>query len=188
MNMKIHQQKRGVAIAVVLVFCVAILGLVTVLVMNTRHHKGSHSVQYDQTRALMAARAAMQLAIYKFRVLPSEFYKIHELEKALKMNPTDPVLLAKLKEFNKIWVTDFDSEVADSPAAKIKHYMNSADNKGRAVDAPKDTGYKFRVEEFRLVSRKNKGYVKDYIKIRTLGIYGTSQKVLEELIEVQIAK
>ncbi len=173
-------RRKGIAIVVVLVFCVGILGLVTVLVMNTRFHKGSHQVQFEQTRALMAAKAAMQLAIYKFRVLPSEFYKIHEIEKALAMNPLDPVLQAKKQAFNEIWNRDFDSEVADSPAAKIKQRMNSVD----MVSA--DVRHAFRVEEFKLVSRKNHGYIKDYVKIRAVGSYGNARKVLEELIEVKV--
>lgn len=180
--MKMHDmnKKRGIAIAVVLVFCVGILGLVTVLVMNTRFHKGSHNMQFEQTRALMAAKAAMQLAIYKFRVLPSEFYKIYEIEKLLNLNPADPLLQAKLQAFEEIWNRDFDSEVPDSPAAKIKEKMNSVDMVTAAVQ------HSFRVEEFKLVSKKNKGYIKDYIKIRAVGVFGNASKVLEELVEVQV--
>lgn len=179
---KPSNHRRGIAIAVVLVFCVGILGLITVLVMNTRFHKGSHSMQYNQTRALMAAKAAMQLAIYKYRVLPSEFYKLHELEKKLKLNPGDPILRAKCNEFRFLWNSDFDSEIKDSPAAKIKAQLNSVDNDEAG---PK---HSFRVEEFNLVSTKSSGYVKDYLKIRVQGTYRDSNKVLEELIEVQIAE
>ncbi|MFZ5951793.1 MAG: hypothetical protein ACOYXC_13870 [Candidatus Rifleibacteriota bacterium] len=178
---KPSMQKRGIAIAVVLVFCVAILGLVTVLVMNTRFHKGSHNIQFEQTRALMAAKAAMQLAIYKFRVLPSEFYKLHEIEKLLRANPGDPLLINKLKAFEDIWNMDFDSDVPGSPADKINQRLNSIDQ----VDA--NNRHSFKVPFFKLVSRKNKGYVKDFIQIRSSGKYGNSEKVLEELIEVTIA-
>lgn len=177
---RVLANRRGIAIAVVLVFCVGILGLVGVLVMNTRFQKGSHSIQYQQTRALMAAKAAMQLAIYKFRVLPSEFYKLHKLEKALKDSPGDPVLFAKVREFERIWNLDFDSEIAGSPAAKIKQRMNSADDQ---IVGPQ---HAFRVTEFKLVSSGSR-FEKDYLKIRTVGIYGTSQKILEELIEIQVA-
>jgi hypothetical protein len=173
-------RRKGIAIVVVLAFCVGILGLVTVLVMNTRFHKGSHQVQFEQIRALMAAKAAMQLAIYKFRVLPSEFYKIHDIEKALEMNPLDPDLLARKQAYKEIWNRDFNSEIADSPAAKIKQKMNSVD----MISAEKR--HSFSVEEFRLVSRKSKGYIKDYVKIRAVGSYGNARKVLEELIEVKV--
>ncbi len=177
---KIIAQKRGIAIAVVLVFCVAVLGLVTILVMNTRFHKGSHNVQFEQTRALMAAKAAMQLAIYKFRVLPSEFYKLHEIEKKLRADPSNSLLINKLNAFVDIWNKDFDSDVPGSPADKINQRMNSIDQ----IDA--NNRHSFKVVEFKLVSRKNKGYVKDYIQIRSSGKYGNSEKILEELIEVTI--
>ncbi|HMM60293.1 MAG TPA: hypothetical protein PKC25_09190, partial [Candidatus Rifleibacterium sp.] len=59
---KMLNPRKGVALAMVMVFCIAILGLVTVLVFNTRSHKGSHTYQHDTSRALMAATAAMQLA------------------------------------------------------------------------------------------------------------------------------
>lgn len=177
----LKQSRKGIAIAVVLVFCVSILGLVTILVTNTRFNKGSHVSQYEQTRALMAAKSATQLAIYKYRVLPSEFYRIHEAEKASRLNPGDPALSAKLSAFVEAWMRDLDSDQSDSPAAKIKQELDSVDNivvKGE---------HSFKVEEFRLVSRKNKGYVRDFIKITAVGKFGNSQKTIEELVEVKVA-
>jgi hypothetical protein len=44
------------------------------------------------------------------------------------------------------------------------------------------------VEEFKLVSKKDKGYVKDYLKISATGQFADTRKALEELIEVQIAE
>ncbi|GAB4267063.1 MAG: hypothetical protein Kow0029_01290 [Candidatus Rifleibacteriota bacterium] len=175
------KKKNGVAIAVVLVFCVAVLGLVTILVFNTRQHKGSFDLHYDQTRALMAAQAAMQLAIYKYRVLPSEFYKLHELQKASAKNPGDPVLKAKADGYRDIWMQDFDAGSPGTPAAKIKENLDSVDNQPNAT-------HEFRVEDFKLVSITQRGYIKDFIKIRTFGKYRNSEKFLEELVEVKIAE
>ena len=178
--MKQLNRKKGIALAVVLVFCTALLGFITILLMNTRHQKGSHAKQYEQTRALMAARSAMQLAVYKFRVLTSEFYKIHEIEKQLRLSGGDPGIQAKLDAFNNIWLADMATDAAGSPAEKIK---NSLD----AVDTLNITGgHSFKVEEFKLVTKQNEGYIKDYLKIRVSGTYGNSEKILEDLIEVQI--
>lgn len=174
-------RRKGIAIVMVLAFCVGILGLVTVLVMNTQFHKGSHELQFEQTRALMAAKAAIQLAIYKFRVLPSEFYKIHEIEMELKTNYSDEGQ-KKLKFFKDKWLQDLNSEVKDSPAAKIKEKMDSISPPNKEPDK----GHNFKVEECKLVSRKDKGYIKDYIKIRAVGSYKGATKVLEELIEAKV--
>jgi hypothetical protein len=179
---KLNKNKQGVAIAVVLVFCTGILGLVTVLVMNTSFHKGSHVQQFEQSRALMAAKSAMQLAIYKFRVLPSEFYKIQEIENQLKDNPGDADLIAALNHYTTIWKADLNSEVPDSPAETIAAFLDTVDQTGP------DRKHSFVVEEFKLVSKKDKGYVKDYLKISATGQFADTRKALEELIEVQIAE
>ncbi len=178
----LNKQNQGVAIVVVLVFCTGILGLVTVLVMNTSFHRGSHEQQFEQSRALMAAKSAMQLAIYKFRVLPSEFYKIQEIENLLKDNPADSALMARLNSHKAIWKADLNSEVPDSPAQTIAAFLNTVDQTGP------DRRHSFVIEEFKLVSKKDKGYVKDYLKIRATGQFADTRKVLEELIEVQIAE
>lgn len=161
MNILPRKNRKGIAIAVVLIFCTAILGLITVLVINTKAHRGSHSSQYDDTRALMAARSAIQLAIYKYRVLPAEYYKIHS-NGALKQG----------------WLADMQTETADSPAAKIK----------LALDNGMQASHDFGVEEFALVSRQDSGYTKDYLKIRAWGTASDSRKLLEELVEIRISE
>jgi Tfp pilus assembly protein PilX len=179
--MKLFKRKRGIALAVVLVFCTALLGFITILLMNTKHQKGSHAKQYEQTRALMAARSAMQLAVYKFRVLVSEFYRIHEIEKQLRLSGGDPGIQAKLNAFSNVWLADMDTATTGSPAEKIKNRLDAVDTVNISG------GHSFKVEEFRLVTKQNEGYIKDYVKIRVSGIYGNSEKILEDLIEVQIA-
>ncbi len=174
---KIQQSRKGVALAVVMVFCVAILGLVTVLVFNTRSHKGSHAYQHDASRALMAATAAMQLAIYKYRVLPSEYYKIHALEMKKNKGTADAAVIGELNARKAAWLADFQSDNAGSPAAKIK----------AEIDQSTRGNHSFGVEEFSLVSKTAQGYTRDYLKIRTWGVSGDSRKVLEELIEVRIS-
>lgn len=172
-----RNSRSGLALAVVMVFCIAILGLVSVLVFNTRSQHGSHSKQYETTRALMAATAAVQLAIYKYRVLPSEYYKIHKLEED-KRSAADPSAYAGLNAAKTAWMADFQSETPNSPAEKIK----------RELDANTGASHDFGVEEFSLVSRTASGYARDYLKIRAWGSASDSRKVVEELVEVKISK
>ena len=174
----ITNNRRGIAIAVVLMFCTAILGLVTVLVFNTRSHRGSHTYQYDTSRALMAATAAMQLAIYKYRVLPSDYYKIHTVEAAVRKSAADAAATAELSALKTAWMADFQSDNQDGPAAKIKLQLDNSAG----------ISHSFGVEEFSIVSKTGSGYDKDYLKIRAWGSAGSTRKVLEELIEVRNSK
>ncbi len=177
-RVKVKPNRRGFAIALVMLFCIAILGLVTVLVFNSKSHRGSHTFQYDASRALMAANSAVQLATYKYRVLPSEYYKIHALEMAQKKGTADAATLAQLGARKTAWLADFQTATAGSPAAKIKVEL----------DAGTGTSHSFGVEEFSLVSKTSTGYTKDYLKIRAWGAASDTRKVLEELIEVRISK
>ncbi len=172
-------KRQGVAIAVVLVFCTAILALLAVLLMNTRQQRGVHEKQYEQTRALMAARSAVQLAIYKYRVLPSEYYRIDQLSIDVK-NGADP---GELNSARTMWLNDFQTANPDTPAAKIKEHLEGT------VVAPSVAVYEFGVEEFDLVSRSVGGYyTQDYLRIRAWGSFNDTRRTLEELIEVKIAE
>jgi hypothetical protein len=176
-------RRKGVAIAVVLVFCTAILGLLTVLMMNSRHQRGSHSMQYDQTRALMAARSGIQLAIYKYRVLPSEYYRIHQMAMDIKNGGGNP---AEFNATREMWLRDFRSESPDTPAARIKAHLDA----GVSIlpGDPPAGSYEFAVEEFDLISRSLAGYTQDYLRVRAWGSFRGTRKTMEELIEVKIAE
>ena len=176
---KLANCRRGVAIAIVLVFCTAILGLLTVLMMNTRHQRGMQSMQYEQTRALMAARSAIQLAIYKYRVLPSEYYRIHQQALNVKAGILNP------DEFNitrMMWLHDFQTANPDTPAARIKMHLDAS-----AGSSPAGA-FEFGIEEFDLISRNLQGYTQDYIRIKAWGSFNGTRKTMEELIEVKIAQ
>ncbi len=171
---KPFNKRRGVAIAVVLVFCTAILALIGILLMNTRQQRGTFSKQYEQTRALMAARSAVQLAIYKYRVLPSEYYRIHQMAMAVQAGG-DPT------EFNitrTMWLHDLHTENADTPAAKIKQHL----------EAEAAGTFDFGIDDFDLVTRTLQGYNQDYLRVRAWGSFNGTRKTLEELVEVQIAQ
>lgn len=156
--------KNGSAILIVLVLSVALLSFITVLVNNSRAQKTAHTGQYDRARALMAARTAMQLAIYKYRVLLSEFYKVKE----------------HAGNYETTWMSDFDTSDIDAPAHKLHTILNNL--------LPDDLPYDFGVSEFKIASKGGtNGYKKDYIQITTWGTYGEFKKVIQELVEVQIA-
>ena len=76
--------KRGIALVGVILFCTVLITMLSLLYYNTRSKRGSQEFQYDTTRALMAANTAVQLAIYKYRVLSSEYYKINDIELDLR--------------------------------------------------------------------------------------------------------
>ncbi len=172
-----RNNKKGMALPIVVILCTIFLGFSSVLIINSRSQRGNHSEQLDKTRAIMAARAGLQIAIYKFRVLPTDFYKIHKKRMEALLNP------AKLAEANKaysIWVGDFDTSIDGSPANKMKKTLDSM--------LPDDLSYDFGIEEFRLASSDGKGYVKDFIQIKAWGSYGKEKRTLEEIIEIQIAE
>jgi hypothetical protein len=176
--------RQGVAIAVVLVFCTAILGFLTILLMNTRQQRGTFTMQYEQTRALMAARAAIQLAIYKYRVLPSEYYRINQMANDIKNGTGDPAAfdIARI-----MWLHDFQTEHIDTPAARIKMHLDSGVH-GGPVGPDNPGSFAFGVEEFDLVSKTSHGYTKDYLRIKAWGSFKGTRKTLEELVEVKIAQ
>lgn len=171
------KNRSGMALIIVLVFCVAILGFLTVLLFNTRSQRGTHESQYDQARALMAARSATQMAIYKYRVLPSEFYKIHQLELAVRSGTAPAGAAAVLNQAKGFWLEDLTTDFAGSPAIRVKTQLDTA--------AGGD--HQFGIDECSLVSRTSHGYVHDYLKIRAWGSFNGTRKIIEELIEVRIA-
>ena len=66
------KNKRGIAIVSVIMLCTVLITMLSFLFYNTRTKKSTQEFQYDTTRALMAANAAVELAVYKYRVLSSE--------------------------------------------------------------------------------------------------------------------
>ena len=180
MKFKKYANKRGVAVILVLMVSAALLALITVLVFNTRNQKSDFEFDYDRTKASLAAKAALQLAIYKFRVLPTEFYKIHELALKAGSSSSGSATQNSFKKSLNIWLSDLQSATPGAPSQKILSYLN-----GNNEASGK---FSFGIDEFRIVSQGDKSYVRDYVKIRAWGKYGKAKQVLEELIEIQIAK
>lgn len=172
---------RGMAIAIVLVLCTALMGLVLVLVFNTRRLSDSREFFNDDARAYMAARSAVQLAIYKYRTLPREFYKIDELEKRRRIYLSDGYEMSdddldRLEQYKAIWLHDMDSRNADTPAHVIAESLDKFVADGH---------HTFVVEEVELLSHG--GYTNDFIKIRAWGEFNGHRQDLEEMIEISVS-
>ena len=193
------RKRRGVALVSVILLCTVLVCMIGFLYYNTRSKKASYNFQYDTTRALMAANAAVQIAVYKYRVLPSEYYKINELEVKIKLaNEVGDAsafgsitisindLKAKLAKAKEIWLSDLttkpkenSTEINRRTALRIKEYYEKF---------AKDKEFEFGVDSFDLVSYDNDGYTKDYIKIKAWGSYNGMRKDVEELIEVSVVR
>ena len=183
--------KRGIALVGVILFCTVLITMLSLLYYNTRSKRGSQEFQYDTTRALMAANAAVQLAIYKYRVLPSEYYKINEIELELRIKnlslDSEKLVCAK-----NIWLRDLctksnpDSE--ENNDLKEENFAVTNIKKCFGDFSAEGKDYDFGVSNFELVSLDKNGYTKDYIKIKAWGMYNNKRKDVEELIEISVVK
>lgn len=155
--------RTGMAIIIVLILSVVLMVSIGTMFSLTKQQRGTHEHIFAQTRALMAAKSAVQLALYKFRVLPSEFYR-------LKENGLND------EAYGKYWFADFNPIIKGSPAQVILRNLKNADG----------AKYDFGVTDFSIISRLDKGYKRDYIRIRAWGVCDGFRKEVEELIEVAI--
>ncbi|HOY65783.1 MAG TPA: hypothetical protein PLP29_02785 [Candidatus Ozemobacteraceae bacterium] len=157
-----------------LLLMMVLVTFVGLLHFSTRGQKGTHARLFDQTRALMAARAAVELAVYKYRVLPAEFYRVNRLVNAVTADP------AERNFFQAVWMNDFSGKSVPggfvSPASLLVESMRQ--ETGEPVE--------FGVESCELVTRKESGYVKDYLRIRAWGACRAERKALDQLVEVEI--
>ncbi|MBF0545382.1 MAG: hypothetical protein HQM08_13160 [Candidatus Riflebacteria bacterium] len=128
-------------------------------------------------RAMLAAKSVIQLAIYKFRVLPNEYYEMIHWTKPFPGSPLDD----HLRElFCGGWVNDFNSSmrIPNCPAFLIMQEFSNSDS----------CQYSCGINAMELISKSDHGYVKDYIRIEAFGACGKEKQVIEELIEIGITK
>ena len=168
--------RRGMAIIVVLVMSLAFLSLAGILFFYTGSQRVSHENLVKQTKAMMAAKAAVQLAVYKYRVLPREFYLYQD---ALKPGPLVTVGLPPPASADVVdaWMGDLSSQnggVFASLAARLA-----------AVD-PEGGTYQMRVTKFDLISKASQGYQQDFLRIEAWGDYDGDRKTIEEFVEIQV--
>jgi len=158
----------GFALFSVIIVSIIIFILAATLYFNTRSQTATHSRLAEQTKALLAARAAMQLAQYKFRMLPSEFYAVE--------NARRTGLPAEVASFSSAWMRDFDPAEKTSPAARLSTSLGARDG----------GTYQLGIASFSLVTRFGKGYTRDFLRIESWGSYNGIKRSLETLLEVEI--
>ncbi|NLI77169.1 MAG: hypothetical protein GX442_12100 [Candidatus Riflebacteria bacterium] len=161
-------RRRGFALAMVLVLAVGLLVFVSVLFFRTRVQKDTHSLLLAQSRALLAARGIMQMALYKFRVLPTEFYQVASLTRLVPETVDDPVRSG--------WLAEMQSPAGGPIAQKLADSLKASDGKDYAMG----------ISRFELVTREAEGYRKDFIRIEAWGACEGQKKIIEELLEVEV--
>lgn len=186
------RNKRGVAIVSVIMLCTVLITMLSLLFYNTRSKKSTQEFQYDTTRALMAANSAVELAIYKYRVLSSEYYKINEMELKARIQNKNLDEYPLLVYSKNVWLSDLCTKIKadiNSESGENEHNLTATKIK-RNFDHFSEEGenYNFGVSSFELVSLEKNGYTKDYIKIKAWGTYRHTRKDVEELIEVSVVR
>ena len=108
----------------------------------------------------------MQLAVYKFRMLPAEFFRAQ-----------DPGLTPAQKAFlTRSWLADFDAANATSPVRLLKNNFPNCQDLGVATFT--------RI----VMTSPGKEYTQDVIRIVTYATVNQQKKTLEELLEVNLTK
>ena len=190
-NYRKNKNNRGVAIVSVILFCTVLITMLSFLFYNTRTKRNTQEFQYDTTRALMAANTAVQLAVYKYRVLSSEYYRINELELSLR-SQNQSLDAPELVVGKTTWLSDLCTKVSPDIGAESgeNEFNFTATKIKRNFDHFSEEGenYNFGVSSFELVSLEKNGYTKDYIKIKAWGTYRHVRKDVEELIEVSVVR
>ncbi len=166
----INTRRKGMAIPLILGISMALIIFVGVMFFNTRQQRGTHERLENQTKALMAARTAMQLAKYKLRVLPREFFTIGNRQ----FKATQPAIATAAM---LVWLADLRTDGPDFPLNPAKKIRGSFPESGE---------YRFGIDRFELLSQREEGYKQDYVAITTWGSYKGERKILDELIEVAI--
>ncbi|MBI3038605.1 hypothetical protein HYY75_06065 [bacterium] len=160
---RIMNCKNGFALVSVLLLCMILMIFITTLFFKTGSQKGTHGILLEQTKALHLARGVMQLALYKFKVLPTEFYRLENVKKS----GSDTVFLNS-------WMADFDPAVATSPIRRILTQVPDINL----------LNYTSGVNDFSIQAQEDLGYKKDFLRIRAFGKCNQQQKQIEELVEV----
>ena len=152
---------------IVLLLSVALLAFLGVLFTRTVSQRGTHSTLEDQAKALLGAKALLQAAIYKYRVLPSDFFRIKEEE-------GDPI---KQNTLYQAWVADFDASYASSPARAIQDSVPGITDIGLAT-WPSIVNF----------SKPGMQYKQDFMRVRTYAVYNGFRKEIEELVELHVTQ
>lgn len=157
-------QRRGVALVAVLFLALTLFVLVAAMLFRTGAQKPVQSRLEEQARAIAVAKGAVQIAILKFKTLPTEFYR---MDAARKNAATDTALA-------DLWMADFDPGIATSPMAR---YLGQLPDRGNfRLEA--------RVIDYSLQASAIGGYTEDYVRIVAEGSCLDEKQRIEELVKV----
>ncbi|MBF0500467.1 MAG: hypothetical protein HQM09_10065 [Candidatus Riflebacteria bacterium] len=155
----------GFALPMVLMLSTALIVMLGTMLFNSQSQKPTHDILFDQARASTIARGVMQLAIYKFRMLPAEFFRTDEIASDCPLN---------VPFFQSTWMADFDSKIATSPVTLLKNSFQGCQDLGVATFT--------RI----VMSSPGQEYTKDVLRIVTFATVNQQTKTLEETFEIKL--
>ena len=173
-SMSLGRRRRGIALPAVLLLATVLMMMVGTLVFRSRSRRTILPRINLQTKALALSKGVMQLALYKVKVLPAEFYRATGI---LNNAPADPDTWdAATRTFVESWRADFDDQIATSPVRQM--IQSLPDNTLHA--------YRAGVSQFSIQKSKDSGFKKDLVRITTWASCDDERKTLESLVEVDI--
>lgn len=157
--------RKGFAMVLVLLLSMVLLMLIASLFFRSNQQKVTFPYNHDQTKALFVAKGLLQLALYKVKVLPADFYKAYI------------AALAGNKEMYNQWLVDFDFQIANSIAHKIISQIPD-ENIGAPIYSAGISSFSIRM--------KQSGYQHDLVFVGAWGKYRNQVRTFENLVEVNI--
>jgi hypothetical protein len=162
------------ALPTVLLLSTVMMMMIGTLFFRTRSQRTILPRINLQTKALALSKGVMQLALYKVKVLPAEFYRANALLKSSGVDPDDTE--NDINQFFAHWMSDFDDQIATSPVQQMIQ---------RLPDRGKHT-YRAGVAVFSIQKSKDAGFKKDLVRITSWASCDEEKKTFESLIEVDI--
>ncbi len=153
-------RRKGFALPVVITMSIVLLTFVSILFFNARSQSASKNIIVDRARAVAAAQGMMQLAVYKFRLLRSDFYLQETASESRK------------PFYREAWIADFNASSATSPARIIKDMLGCQD-----VGVSTYTRL--------ILTKPGFEYKRDILRIVTYGVCNSQRESLEQMIEVK---
>ena len=166
--------RKGFALASVLLLSTVLMIFVGSLFFRVRSQRSTLPSINMQTKALALAKGVMQIALYKIKVLPAEFYRANAILKSSGADPMD--MDNDISRFFAVWLADFNDQIATSP---VHNLIQSLPDKDKHA-------YRAGVSVFSIQKSKDSGFKKDLVRITTWASCNDEKKTFESLVEVDI--
>lgn len=162
-------RRRGFTLAIVLILAMVLLGFVSVLFFRSRAQRDTFRKLELQAKALAAARGLMQVALYKFRVLPTEFYQVASAVRELPPAAAAP--------YQAVWQAELESDRGGDIARHLTDSLRQFDGHS----------YQVGINKYELLTRMDSGYRRDFLRLEVWGQCESERRVIEELLEVELS-